>query len=43
MKWAELHQVELLENWSSLTTSGNSRRIGPHLSIPPRTMRLENL
>jgi hypothetical protein len=29
IEWAELHQTELLENWTSLTTTGTFKRIEP--------------
>lgn len=29
IEWASLHQVELLENWESLRTSGSYRAIEP--------------
>jgi hypothetical protein len=29
MEWAELHQAELRENWTTLTAEGNFRRIAP--------------
>jgi hypothetical protein len=29
IEWAELHQDELLENWTSLTASGTFKRIEP--------------
>jgi hypothetical protein len=29
IEWAELHQAELLNNWTSLTTTGTFKRIEP--------------
>jgi hypothetical protein len=29
MEWAELHQAELRENWTTLAAEGNFRRIAP--------------
>jgi hypothetical protein len=29
IEWAELHQQELLDNWTSLTTTGTFTRIEP--------------
>jgi hypothetical protein len=29
IEWAELHQAELMDNWTSLTTTGTFRRIEP--------------
>ena len=29
MEWAELHQTELRENWTTLAAEGNFRRIAP--------------
>lgn len=29
MEWAELHQTELRENWTSLAAEGKFRRIEP--------------
>jgi hypothetical protein len=29
IEWAELHQTELMENWTSLTTTGTFTRIDP--------------
>jgi len=29
MEWAEMHQAELMENWTSLAAEGKFRRIPP--------------
>jgi hypothetical protein len=29
MEWAVMHQTELTENWTSLETQGNFKRIAP--------------
>jgi len=29
IEWFELHKEELLENWESLTTSGEFKKINP--------------
>ena len=29
IEWAEIHQAELLENWTSLAAEGKFRRIAP--------------
>jgi hypothetical protein len=29
MEWGEMHQAELMENWTTLAEEGNFRRIAP--------------
>jgi hypothetical protein len=29
MEWAELHQAELMDNWTSLVSTGSFKRIEP--------------
>ncbi|HVB49367.1 MAG TPA: DUF4160 domain-containing protein [Burkholderiales bacterium] len=29
IEWAEMHQAELLQNWTSLATTGTFKRIAP--------------